>query len=81
MNYTKRLWFFISVPLLIAIIFFSGVAQAHEEEKKPYVPRKVDIYEGFPDWYKGVFADNVGLKEGSGLFKDHYKPAFMNKYM
>ena len=81
MNYVKNLRFFLSACLLAMAVLFSGVAQAHEEEKKPYVPRKVDIYEGFPDWYKGVFADNVGLKEGSGLFKDHYKPPFMHMYM
>lgn len=81
MNYVKNLRFFLSACLLAMAVLFSGVAQAHEEEKKPYVPRKVDIYEGFPDWYKSVFADNVGLKEGSGLFKDHYKPAFMHMYM
>lgn len=56
MNYVKNLRVFFSTCLFAMAILFSGVAQAHEEEKKPYVPRKVDIYEGFPDWYKGVLS-------------------------
>jgi hydroxylamine dehydrogenase len=78
MNYIKKLRFCFNFFLLVTTILFSGLVLA--EEEKPYVPKKVDIYEGFPDWYKAVFRDNVGLKEGAGLFKDYYKPLKMQMY-
>lgn len=78
MNYTKKLMLFFNISLLVIAIQFSGFVQA--EEEKPYVPRKMDIYEGFPDWYNSIFKDNVGLKEGAGLFKDYYKPLKMQMY-
>lgn len=78
MNYTKKPMLFLNMALLVIAIQFSGVVLA--EEKKPYVPKKMDIYEGFPEWYNSVFKDNVGLKEGAGLFKDYYKPLKMQMY-
>lgn len=53
MIYVKNLRFFLSACLLTMAVLCAGVVQAHEEEKKPYEPKYVDIYEGFPDWYKG----------------------------
>ena len=84
MNYAKKLMFFLIMALLVVAIHSSGLVQAHEEkaaEKEPYVPKTMDIYEGFPDWYSPVFKDNVGLSEGAGLFKDYYKPLKMQMYM
>jgi hypothetical protein len=84
MNYAKKLVLFLTVALLAIAIQFSGLVQAHEEktaEKEPYVAKTMDIYEGFPDWYNPIFKDNVGLREGAGLFKDYYKPLKMQMYM
>lgn len=82
-NYVKQLMLYLNMALLIVVIQLSGFVQAEEkkpEEEQPYVPRKIDLYEGFPEWYNSVFKDNVGLKEGSGLFKDYFKPLKMQMY-
>ncbi|MEK7749567.1 MAG: multiheme c-type cytochrome, partial [Planctomycetota bacterium] len=63
---------------LSAVMALTSMAWAAEQPQKKETPP--DLYEGTPDWYRAVYKDNVGLKEGSGPFKDYFKPQMLDMY-
>ena len=66
------------IGLCLSAMLFTSVAWAAEQPLKKETPP--DLYEGTPDWYRATYKDNVGLREGSGPFKDYFKPQMLDMY-
>ena len=66
---------FSAIAFVIAACLTTAVFAQDAPEKKG-----INIYDGTPDWYREVFEKHVGLSEGAGPFKDHYKPAKLHMY-
>ncbi|HHT9125529.1 MAG TPA: multiheme c-type cytochrome [Candidatus Brocadiia bacterium] len=49
-------------------------------QEAPAEQKALNIYDGKPDWYRAVFEKHVGLNEGSGPFKDFFKPTKLHMY-
>lgn len=76
MNHRRTKFIFSALVFIIAACLTSyAFAQETPVEKK-----RVNIYDGTPDWYRDVFEKNVGLSDGAGPFKDFYKPAKLHMY-